>query len=98
MSTADRTFCIHSNVVSMAPDMALQPQFMPTTIDNDRGYLMNADAVILLAKMTDTDAARQIYKDYRRTKARLKKANPGVDDATLRQTAIMTVLPIFYSA
>ena len=86
-----------SNIVDLAADVNLQPEFKPTVIGGEEAYLMNVDAVILLAKRTDTPEARRVYREYRKKKAMLKAANPAMSDADLRQRAITSVMPIFYS-
>lgn len=81
------------NVFSLARDADLKPEFTWAPIDGEPNYLMNADGVIALARKTDTPAARRIYLAYRKRKATLKRSNPEMDDAALRQQAIMDVLP-----
>lgn len=84
------------NVFALAPDTDLKPQFTWAPIDGEPNYLMNADGVIALVRKADTPEARRIYLAYRKRKAKLKRSDPEMDDAALRQQAIMDVLPIFH--
>jgi hypothetical protein len=83
------------NIFALAPDNDLKPEFTWAPIDGEPTYLMNADGVIALARKTDTPAARRIYRDYRKRKAQLKRSRPDLNDAALRQQAIVDVLPIY---
>ncbi|MDQ0420961.1 hypothetical protein J2045_001988 [Peteryoungia aggregata LMG 23059] len=82
------------NVISLAADMNLRPEARVIDLVGETTTVLNADAVIALAKSTDTPEARRIYRAYRKRKVELKRGNSSMNDAELRAAAIMSVLPV----
>lgn len=81
-----------ANVIAFAADADLSPESMIMELDGKPEQMLNADAVIALMRRGDTPEARAMYRSYRKVKTRLKRQFPDLEDAGLRDRAVLDAL------